>query len=429
VSRANPNLHQRRGYYYFFYNTLEGKRREESLRTRDADTANARYDQRTDEIRKGRSPNDLSDWTLESAAKRWLLNPEHLSSKGSRRSEQSIVRNLVRAFGASSRLRKLAVLEKVQEYQCKRLKEGRAAKTVNNEVTVLMGILRQAKLVVSDYKPLKTQKSDIPNALSQEESQRLLEIAARAGETAVAPFVAVLAWSTGMRSGEIRQLRLGDIHIGESKPYITVRRRTTKSDAGARRIALDRVAVWALRKLLRRAALIGSIKPEDHLLPTDRARHTRLNDPLHGEHGFDPAHPQSSWEWEWRALQQAARVNRRFHDLRHTYISRAAEAGVPVAVVQAQVGHMSKEMTAWYTHISEGAQQRAVMQMEAHDAELIQIIFRRDEPVVPAQADDSVRNSESHATAIRKGCRVRLRSGAHSSLNSSQQAQVGKVYS
>jgi integrase len=71
---------------------------------------------------------------------------------------------------------------------------------------------------------------------------------------------------------------------------------------------------------------------------------------------------------------------RRLNDLRDTFITRAAEAGVPIAVVQAQVGHLSQAMTAYYTHICEGVQFEAAVRMERQAPELLACLglARRD---------------------------------------------------
>jgi integrase len=157
--------------------------------------------------------------------------------------------------------------------------------------------------------------------------------------------VSTLAFGAGVRAGEIKRLKLRDLHHREAQPFIQIRRVTTKTDAGSRRVALDSIGVWAVEKLLARARLIGSLEPEDYLLPTDRVRHTRSGDPWHGDAGFDPRHHQTSWEWEWDRFRKAAGIShRRFHDLRHTFVTRAAESGVPISVLQAQVGHMSVRM-------------------------------------------------------------------------------------
>ena len=49
-----------------------------------------------------------------------------------------------------------------------------------------------------------------------------------------------------------------------------------------------------------------------------------------------------------------------FHSLRHTFVSLAANAGVPFAVVQAIVGHSTADMTRHYFHESETALVSAV---------------------------------------------------------------------
>lgn len=378
MARNCPYLHKRGRLYYFFWRDSSNKRHEESLRTADLQKAKDRYGTRMREIERGNSPNDSADQTLRETCSAWLEQRQLRVSRGSLLSERSIVRNLLAVLGADSRLRSLADVSRVRHYQNERLKIGISPKTINNELQVLRNLLESAQLwqrVERDYKRLHVRRSDVPNALTQEESLRLLCAAARASRTAVAPWAAVLAFSTGMRSGEIKSLRLEDLHECDEFPYLVVRRQTTKTDAGARRVALDGIALTALANLRARSELTGSFGPSDCLLPTDRRRHTRSNDPLHGGSGFDPRHPQSSWDAEWNQFRKTAGIShRRFHDLRHTYISRAAEAGVPTPVIEAQVGHMSADMVRWYTHISTRAQYKAACRIEAHSPELLRAL-------------------------------------------------------
>lgn len=48
-----------------------------------------------------------------------------------------------------------------------------------------------------------------------------------------------------------------------------------------------------------------------------------------------------------------------FHSLRHTFVTRCVEAGVPVAVVRELVGHTRETMTEHYSHISAEAMEAA----------------------------------------------------------------------
>ena len=106
-----------------------------------------------------------------------------------------------------------------------------------------------------------------------------------------------------------------------------MRRDNTKTDAGARLVELNDIALWAIRQLLERARLLGAVQPEHYLLPANLSKHTKAADPLHGRRGFDPTRSQSSWTSAWRALRQAAGLaHYRFYDLRHTFITDAVES-------------------------------------------------------------------------------------------------------
>ena len=50
-----------------------------------------------------------------------------------------------------------------------------------------------------------------------------------------------------------------------------------------------------------------------------------------------------------------ARPDASYHSLRHAFVTRAIEAGVPAAIVRALVGHATAAMTDRYTHISNAA--------------------------------------------------------------------------
>jgi hypothetical protein len=56
----------------------------------------------------------------------------------------------------------------------------------------------------------------------------------------------------------------------------------------------------------------------------------------------------------WQEVREATGLlHFRMYDLRHTTITRMAEAGVPLAVIMSMAGHVSPRMTQYYTHISE----------------------------------------------------------------------------
>jgi integrase len=326
-------------------------------------------------LEEGRLPNERGKWTLKQATSDWLDARKLRVARGTYLSEATITRNLQRGLGAENKLAALANIYAVKRYESSRLCAGVSAKTVNNEIQVLVAILREANLshqIASSYKPLRVPKTDVGTPLTREEACKLIQLARVAHPFAVAPYAAVLAYATGMRSKQIKQLQLGSIHLGVDRPFLYVRRSTTKSDKGARYVALDKIACWAISKLLNRGNILGATRMEHYLCPTLLEKHTRQADPLHGSTGFDVNHPQSSWDKEWEQLRKSIGIEqRRFHDLRHSYITRAAEAGVPLPVTQAQVGHMSVQMVEHYTHICKGAIHTAAEQIERQSADLV----------------------------------------------------------
>jgi integrase len=375
MTRRSRGGYRRGKYWYFKYKKPNGSWAEHATGSTNHQEGHSIHAAFLRDLEDGRLPNERGKWTLEQATARWCEDRELRVARGTFLSERTIIRNLLRVFGKGITLQKLADLDEIRRYESARLREGASAKTVNNEVQVIAGILRSVSLwhrVSGLYKPLKAPKSDVGAALTSDEAHRLLQAAMTAEPNAVAPYVAVASYATGMRRGEIANLQIGSIHIDQAHPSLYVKRSTTKSDRGARYVALDRMAGWAFRKLLFRAKLLGAVAAGHFLCPTKGEKHTRETDPLYGAQGYDPTHPQSSWAKEWNRLRKRVGIeHRRFHDLRHSYISRAAEAGVPLAVTQAQVGHMSTQMVEHYTHICHGAIHHAAEQIEKNSFDLL----------------------------------------------------------
>ena len=63
----------------------------------------------------------------------------------------------------------------------------------------------------------------------------------------------------------------------------------------------------------------------------------------------------------------------RFHDLRHTFRTQGAEAGVPLEVMMAQLGHMDRQTSLEYVHIQQRAFQRAQELIEREQAEILKV--------------------------------------------------------
>jgi hypothetical protein len=75
------------------------------------------------------------------------------------------------------------------------------------------------------------------------------------------------------------------------------------------------------------------------------------------------------WKVAWEAARRRAGVSCRFHDLRHTFISRLAESQASESTVMALAGHGSGAMMERYSHIRMEAKRRAVDTLSGIDFE------------------------------------------------------------
>ena len=218
--------------------------------------------------------------------------------------------------------------------------------------------------IADDFKSLPEARRGPGRALSPEQEHNLFKVACSKPGWTVAYFAALLAANTTARGCEVKGLRLGDVDL--LNKTLTIRRASTKTDAGARVVPLNVDAMLACTRLLDRARKLGSVAQEHYLLPAALFRHTKTGDELNGSSGYDPTKPMQTWRTAWRALTVAASLpGLRFHDLRHHSITKLAEAGVPDQTLMAIAGHVSREMLEHYSHIRMAAKRDAVAALDA----------------------------------------------------------------
>ncbi len=221
----------------------------------------------------------------------------------------------------------------VESYIARRLDQGAQPATINREVTVIKHILRRA--VVWEYlsanpaagiKALK-EPSGRTRFLNLEEIDRLLAACDRAQlRHYLRPF-AVVALNTGMRRNEI--LGLTRRAVDWSNRLVTLE--STKNGQ-VRHVHLNDAAVDALRSLP--ARVVG-----DRLFP------------------FGPNQVSMALR---RAFKTAGIEDCRLHDLRHTFASYQAMAGIQGRGLQALLGHKDNRMTMRYSHLSDAYLRTAV---------------------------------------------------------------------
>ena len=164
--------------------------------------------------------------------------------------------------------------------------------------------------------------------LSSEEQRRLLAVIRKdCPHKALELELAIL---TGMRRGEQFNAewqkwnaKLGVLNIA--------------GKTGSRAVQISRAAARCLRRLRRRA-------PRNQVFITPERNYTEQDRRL----------------WFENATKKAGLPAFHYHDLRHTFASRLAIAGVPLLEIQQLLGHKTIGMTLRYAHLSPERRRKAV---------------------------------------------------------------------
>ncbi|MHB1959416.1 MAG: tyrosine-type recombinase/integrase [Acidobacteriaceae bacterium] len=276
----------------------------------------------------------------------------------------------------------------IAKYQASRLTEGASNRTVNIEVGMLRQIMRKYAAwarIQSDVTMLP-ERQDAGCALTAEQEQILLLECGRSVSRALLPFV-TLALETGARYNTIRTLQWGNIDFVNR--CLKFGKDKTASGTG-RTVPLNQRAIETLKFW---AQDFPNRQPSHFVFPSERYG-------LHGSEGTfggtvqvydcDPDKPvgtiQSAWQSAKKRTQRhcpscgdgilidrekpetgyeceachfetpnlpAALTRLRFHDLRHSAVSRMIAARVPIPMIAKIVGWSPStmaKMAARYGH-------------------------------------------------------------------------------
>lgn len=189
------------------------------------------------------------------------------------------------------------------------------------------------------YRQLR-ERTNVAIALSPEQERALLQ--ATAGIDSACHTAAVLCLNTAMRSDEMRQLRWSQIDL--EKRCLVVGH--SKTDAGeGRPIPLNSAA---FEVLVRWAGRYPDAGPNHYVFPWCENRQIDLSRPTRG------------WRTAWRHALKLAGFHCRFHDLRHTCITKLAEGQANDMTIMAIAGHVSKKMLERYSQIRMQAKRAAL---------------------------------------------------------------------
>jgi integrase len=251
----------------------------------------------------------------------------------------------------------------ISRYVGQRRKEGTADKSIKHEFGTLRGILKRAKLwalVKQDEEalPKLTERDDVGRAISADEETALLT-ECRASRSRGLYTATVIALNTGLREGEIRLLRWERIDFEKR----TLRVGKAKTVAGTNRVIPmnDRLTL-ALRTW---ANKFPERELGHYVFPKEQYGQPGKKKP--GTYDVDPMKAIGSWKTGWQNARDKAEVECRFHDLRHTAVTRLLEAGVSFPVVASLLGwspSTTTKMAKRYGHIGNEAHRKAVAALD-----------------------------------------------------------------
>jgi integrase len=248
--------------------------------------------------------------------------------------------------------------EHVSKYQRSRLKNGVSGRTINIEVSLLRLILRKHKLWqnIADEVRMLRENRDIGRELSEDELHRLLAAAKLSASRSLYPAI-VVSLHTGLRNEELRMLRWWQVDLLDGS--ITVGKSKTEGGTG-RIVFLNQTALQTLqewRSQFTEALQTHAVFPrESYGLIGKRGTFGGKVAPYQ----TFPSDPIGSWKSAWQQAKKAAQVECRWHDLRHSFVSRVAAGGATDGTIQAIAGWMSPKMIERYSHVRNEAKRAAV---------------------------------------------------------------------
>ena len=241
---------------------------------------------------------------------------------------------------------------RIASYQVRRKSEDASARTLNKELQVLRQILKRYKLwanLQGDVKFERESDQNVGKAITEKEEARLLSVCE---SNLLLGTVVSLALNTALRKNEIRTLRWSQIDLLERT--LTVGRTKTEGGSG-RVIPLNSVAYAAV---IRWAGRFPEAKPQEYVFPA--CENARLDCERPDTDNIEPSRPIKSWRSAWRRALKDAGLKIRFHDLRHTCITKLAEGQASEQTLMSISGHLSRKMLEYYSHIRMAAKRAAL---------------------------------------------------------------------
>lgn len=254
----------------------------------------------------------------------------------------------------------------VADYLVAKQLDGLASKTVGNQLTFLHGVFRHAMKkgwasanpVAAVDRPREDVTDPDIRFLTHEELEALLR-AVDDDEFAKIDYPLYLVAATcGLRQGELVALRWRDVDW--TAGVIRVRRNYTRG-------------TWGTPKSRRSSRAVPMIDRTEGALDRlyQQSRYREDDDLVFGHPQLGSVLDASKLRKRFKQTLARASVREiRFHDLRHTFGTQAAAAGVPLRTLQEWMGHRDYKTTLIYADYAPRLQEREMMERAFKGPEL-----------------------------------------------------------
>lgn len=254
----------------------------------------------------------------------------------------------------------------VADYLVAKQLDGLASKTVGNHLTFLHGVFRHAMKkgwasanpVAAVDRPREDVTDPDIRFLTHEELEALLRAVDDDEFTQVDYPLYLVAATCGLRQGELVALRWRDVDW--TAGVIRVRRNYTRG-------------TWGTPKSRRSSRAVPMIDRTEGALDRlyQQSRYREDDDLVFGHPQLGSVLDASKLRKRFKQTLARASVREiRFHDLRHTFGTQAAAAGVPLRTLQEWMGHRDYKTTLIYADYAPRLQEREMMERAFKGPEL-----------------------------------------------------------
>ncbi len=235
--------------------------------------------------------------------------------------------------------------ERVFGYIRQRQDEGVCGRSINLELGELSRTIGRTWSELWPKIRKLEERKDVGQALTPEQQHALLDSVEHSGSPVLKTLIPLLLM-TGMRADEALSMKWSQANFLDRT--ISVGRAKTANGTG--RVLPVNDELFLILQTHRQwfVASFGQTRLHHYLFP--------WGSPV-------PSNPERhalEVKTAWTKARSRAKLQCRLHDLRHTYATALAEAGVPESTMLALMGHMSRAMLERYSHIRMKAKRDAV---------------------------------------------------------------------